>query len=185
MRELLPDTFSRQTAYRVKIYLAAILLLLVKTGLGQGFESAMGRISYRDGIEGHNPHASMISSDGKLWIYTEKQLNCYDGYRVRAFLDEDPPVVARLNNLLFEAPDGTIWAGSYMLERKARVDLCGNLTIKVVITKTACHFQATTSSISAAMAALVPPSTSAHRKEKFTGTISLASTKCLCRYPDN
>ncbi len=132
MRELLPDTFSRQTAYRVKIYLAAILLLLVKTGLGQGFESAMGRISYRDGIEGHNPHASMISSDGKLWIYTEKQLNCYDGYRVRAFLDEDPPVVARLNNLLFEAPDGTIWAGSYMLERKARVDLCGNLTIKVV-----------------------------------------------------
>ncbi|WP_425423011.1 ATP-binding protein [Phaeodactylibacter xiamenensis] len=132
MRELLPDTFSRQAAYRVKIYLAAILLLLVKTGLGQGFESAMGRISYRDGIEGHNPHASMISSDGKLWIYTEKQLNCYDGYRVRAFLDEDPPVVARLNNLLFEAPDGTIWAGSYMLERKARVDLCGNLTIKVV-----------------------------------------------------
>ncbi len=128
----LPDIFSRQAAYRVKTYLVAVLLLLAKTGLGQGFQSAMGHISYRDGIEGHNPHASMISSDGKLWIYTEKQLNCYDGYRVRGFLDKKPPVVARLNNLLFEAPDGTIWAGSYKLERRDKVDFCGDLALKVV-----------------------------------------------------
>jgi signal transduction histidine kinase/sugar lactone lactonase YvrE len=131
MQEL-PDIFNRQTAYQVKTHLAAVLLLLATTGLGQGFQSALGSISYRDGIEGHNPHASMISSDGKLWIYTEKQLNCYDGYRVRAFLDEKPPVVSRLNNLLFEAPDGAIWAGSYSLERRAQVDICGDLTLKVV-----------------------------------------------------
>lgn len=131
MQEL-PDIFNRQAAYRAKTNLVAVLLLLATTGRGQGFQSVLGNISYRDGIEGHNPHASMISSDGKLWIYTEKQLNCYDGYRVRAFLDEKPPVVSRLNNLLFEAPDGAIWAGSYKHERRAKADFCRDLALKVV-----------------------------------------------------
>jgi len=119
--------------YPVLAGLTVFLLCLVACfGRAQGFQSTFGSISYRDGIGGHTPQASLISSDGKLWIYTEKQLNCYDGYRVSAFLDGNPPVVSRFNNLLFEAPDGTIWAGSYTFERKEQVDLCGNLTMQVV-----------------------------------------------------
>lgn len=79
--------------YWVKIYLVVIFFLLVKIGLGQGFESVMGCISYCDGIEGYNFYVSMISFDGKFWIYIEKQFNCYDGYRVCVFLDEDFLVV--------------------------------------------------------------------------------------------
>ncbi|MEQ8706202.1 MAG: ATP-binding protein [Phaeodactylibacter sp.] len=132
-QQLYQNSYKTTTIRRLAIACCIFVLLLFCMGLpAQNFQSKFGSISYRDGIEGHAPHTSMISTDGRLWIYTEKQLNCYDGYTVKAFSSDSPPAVAKINGLLLEAPDGTIWAGSYQHARQKQLLFGEKFEIKVL-----------------------------------------------------
>ena len=113
----------------------SLCLMPLSKLLAQNFQSQFNSISYRDGIVGHACQSSMISSDGKLWIYTDQQLNRYDGHKVSTFPNDGPPAVSRINNLLLEAPDGIIWAGSYEASRHQNTFIGKQLDIQVVTTE--------------------------------------------------
>jgi signal transduction histidine kinase len=82
------------------------------------FIGSYNSFSYRDGLTGHSPHASLISTNGRLWVFTENELNSFDGHTVRHYPKTAQYSPDRFNNLLFEAPDGMLWAGSFKERRR-------------------------------------------------------------------
>lgn len=96
------------------------------------FISTYRSISYRDGLSGHAPHSSLISRDGYLWVYTEKCLNLYNGFRAKTYPQTARPSLDHWNALLVEAPDSAIWAGSYKPARRNRQLLGDDLQLRVV-----------------------------------------------------
>ncbi len=82
------------------------------------FISSYRSISYRDGLSGHAPHTSLISKDGRLWVFTEDYLNCYNGFTAKTYPQTAPLSADHWNTMLVEAPDGYVWAGSYLPVRR-------------------------------------------------------------------
>ena len=78
----------------------------------QNYIADYNTLSYREGMQGQHPYQSLISSDGPLYILTDRALNRYDGYRFRDY--PLPPMPSSGNpsyNLLMEDAKGFIWYG--------------------------------------------------------------------------
>lgn len=124
----------------VPFYFILACWLLWPVGLhGQQLVSQYHRLSYLDGMKGNAPQSHLLSRDGYLWVFTEEQLQRYDGHEFRIFNLPARASIYDINGWLFEDWQGYIWAGSYEVKGIRKQQMPSGVSLYLVSPKTGHH----------------------------------------------
>lgn len=124
----------------VPFYFVLVCWLLWPVGLhGQQLISQYHRLSYLEGMKGNSPQSHLLSRDGYLWVFTDEQLQRYDGHDFRIFNFPGRASIYHTNGWLFEDWQGYIWAGSYEVKGISKQQMPSSASLYLVSPKTGHH----------------------------------------------